>query len=135
MPLVLPLDAAGTAYEGYLTTSVSLPAACCVALTSATHMIYWQARLDDCLSPLLPLQAHRRAAAASARPASLWLRLSGLQPGGLTLRGTRLEVNAELGALLEGREGVLAQRLAESASLPAFFLELQNMVDHASLER
>ena len=81
------------------------------------------------------MQAQRRGAAASARPASLWLRLSGLQPGALTLRGARLEVSAELGALLEGREEVLAQRLAESPSLPAFFLELQNMVDHASLER
>lgn len=30
---------------------------------------------------------------------------------------------------------VLAQRLAEAPSLPAFFVELQNMVDTLSLER
>ena len=71
----------------------------------------------------------------SGQPSSLWLRVSGLRPGALTLAGCRLEVNAELAALLEGRQGVLAQRLAESPSLPAFFVELTNMVDQLSLGR
>lgn len=70
-------------------------------------------------------------------PASLWLRISGLQPGAPSLRCARLQVNAELAALLGGSEqqGLLAQRLAESPSLPAFLLELQNVVDQRALER
>lgn len=69
------------------------------------------------------------------RPASLWLRISGVQPGALTLRDARLEVCPELAALLAGQQDALVQRLAESASLAAFFVELQNMVDQLSLAR
>ncbi|KAL4430938.1 hypothetical protein ABPG75_006194 [Micractinium tetrahymenae] len=98
-PLVLPLDAGGTAYEGYLLSNVQR---------------------------------------AAGRPARLWLRLSGLRAGAPSLAGARLEVNAELAALLQGggdAGAVLAQRLAEAPSLPAFMVELQNMVDTLSLER
>ncbi|KAL4418745.1 hypothetical protein ABPG77_006418 [Micractinium sp. CCAP 211/92] len=96
-PLMLPLDACGSAYEGYLLSNV------------------------------------KRAA---GRPASLWLRLSGLRTGALSLAGAQLEANAELAALLQSgdAEAVLAQRLAEAPSLQAFFVELQNMVDTLSLD-
>jgi hypothetical protein len=76
-----------------------------------------------------PLQAH------GPRPASLWLRISGLQPGTKTLRGAVLEVNGELAAVLAGQQEAVAQRLADSPSLPAFLVELQNMVDQLSMER
>lgn len=85
--------------------------------------------------PPTTLQAHR---AAGRPPASLWLRVSGLQPGAASLRGAALEVNAELSALLgEGPEAreALAQRLSEAPSLPAFLLELQHMVDQRSLQQ
>lgn len=119
------------------------------------------------------LQAH--AHAAHRHPASLWLRVSGVTPGAPSLRGARLEVNAELAALLgvelgpeseqhpagqqeqeqqrdqqpgpaqhpggqllqqlssSGTRELLAQRLEEAPSLPAFLVELQNLVDQASL--
>lgn len=74
---------------------------------------------------------------AAGRPASLWLRLSGLRTGAPSLAGAQLEVNAELAALLQSgdAEAVLAERLAEAPSLQAFFVELQNMVDTLSLDR
>lgn len=83
--------------------------------------------------------------------------MSGVTPGAPSLRGARLEVNAALAALLGageqpaagqqqraagqlsqlpgsgGAREVLAQRLAEAPSLPAFLVELQNLVDQASL--
>ena len=83
------------------------------------------------------LQAQR----AAGLPASLWLRISGLCVGAASLAGARLEVGPELAALLGGGGGgghgsvSLAQRLAESPSLAAFCVELQNMVDQLSLER
>lgn len=84
-----------------------------------------------------PLQAHSAAAAAARPPASLWLRVSGLAPGAPSLRAARLEVSAELAALLGGGEqrALLARRLAESPSLPAFLRELQNVVDQRTIER
>ncbi|PSC68290.1 E3 ubiquitin-ligase FANCL [Micractinium conductrix] len=100
-PLLLPCDAIGSTYEGYVLSN---------------------------------------AQRAAGLPASLWLRISGLCVGAASLAGARLEVGPELAALLGGGGGgghgsvSLAQRLAESPSLAAFCVELQNMVDQLSLE-
>lgn len=85
--------------------------------------------------PPHPPQAHRLA---GRPPASLWLRVSGVQPGPASLRGAHLQVGDELAALLgqgEAQQAALAQRLAESPSLPAFLVELQNLIDQRSLEQ
>lgn len=89
-------------------------------------------------SPLSCLtQAHLRSSGGRAPPASLWLRVSGLRPGAPSLAGARLEVGEELATLLgEGEPArLLAQRLAESPSLPSFVRELRSLVDQLSLQR
>lgn len=136
-PLLLPLDAGGTAYEGYLLSNVgtrlaaAAQACSCVSMHKSSRRNSWGGRTSDACRPSHALQVQR----AAGRPASLWLRLSGLHAGAPSLAGAQLEVNAELAALLQGCDmgAVLAQRLAEARSLTAFVVELQSMVDTLSL--
>lgn len=122
-PLILPVLPDGTAYEGFLSPSVSDRLSSCPAICRHQHSL-------KCL------QSEEGDAAAT-----LWLRLSQLPPpsaagrAGATLRGARLEVNAPLAELLQGQGELVAARLEESRSLSAFLVELRSMLDAVRLQR
>ncbi len=85
---------------------------------------------------MVPLDAGRTAVegylrppgADAAQPATLWARVSGAPAGGGPLAGARLEAGPALAAALAGREAAAAARLADSPSLAAFFVELQDLL-------
>jgi E3 ubiquitin-protein ligase FANCL len=70
----------------------------------------------------------RPPGADAAQPATLWARVSGAPAGGGPLTGARLEAGPALAAALAGREAAAAARLADSPSLAAFFVELQDLL-------
>lgn len=94
-PLLVPIDAALTLFEGYIT-----------------------------------LQG-----IAGAYSSSLWLQLSGVEPGGGSCHGATLVTSQELAQLIEGYEGLLRLRLEEAPSVAAFVTELKHVAECAAATR
>ncbi|KAI7842671.1 hypothetical protein COHA_003602 [Chlorella ohadii] len=135
-PLLLPLDAAGTVFEGYVAPSAHAhaahrpPASLWLRVSGLTpgapSLRGAHLEVNGELAELLGVGGSEQHAAGQQQQQQ---RQREQQPGAAQHPAGQ---PSQLGGSSGARQ-LLAQRLEEAPSLPAFLVELQNMVDQASL--